>query len=66
MCVGALVHARVPRSSTGRPNRERARLCQRSAAASCPRHNHRFEVVAGINEDECRALMQAFFKHRRP
>jgi tRNA(adenine34) deaminase len=30
-----------------------------------PGHNHRFEVVAGIAEAECRELMQVFFKDRR-
>jgi tRNA(Arg) A34 adenosine deaminase TadA len=30
-----------------------------------PGHNHRFEVVAGVRETECRELMQEFFKTRR-
>jgi tRNA(Arg) A34 adenosine deaminase TadA len=30
-----------------------------------PGHNHRFEVVSGIQEDECRALIQDFFRARR-
>jgi tRNA(Arg) A34 adenosine deaminase TadA len=33
--------------------------------AELPGHNHRFEVVGGVREDECRALMQAFFRARR-
>jgi tRNA(adenine34) deaminase len=31
-----------------------------------PGHNHRFEIVAGVREDECRALMQEFFREKRP
>ena len=34
-------------------------------AAELPGHNHRVEVVGGIREDECRELMQTFFKERR-
>ena len=30
-----------------------------------PGHNHRFEVVCGVREAECRELMQRFFKERR-
>jgi tRNA(Arg) A34 adenosine deaminase TadA len=30
-----------------------------------PGHNHRFEVVSGVREAECRGLMQAFFSSRR-
>ena len=30
-----------------------------------PGLNHRFEMVTGVREDECRALMQAFFRERR-
>jgi tRNA(adenine34) deaminase len=31
-----------------------------------PRSNHRLEISAGgVLEDECRALLQAFFRQRR-
>ena len=30
-----------------------------------PGHNHRFEVVSGVREEESRSLMQEFFKARR-
>jgi tRNA(Arg) A34 adenosine deaminase TadA len=30
-----------------------------------PGHNHRFDVMSGVCEEESRALMQAFFKERR-
>ena len=30
-----------------------------------PGLNHRFLVVGGVREEECRALMQEFFKGRR-
>jgi tRNA(Arg) A34 adenosine deaminase TadA len=30
-----------------------------------PGHNHRFDVIAGVREVECRDLMQAFFREKR-
>jgi tRNA(Arg) A34 adenosine deaminase TadA len=34
-------------------------------AGDLPGHNHRFEVVSGVREAECRELMQNFFRGRR-
>jgi tRNA(adenine34) deaminase len=34
-------------------------------AHETPGLNHRLEVRGGVLEDECRALMQGFFKARR-
>jgi len=33
--------------------------------ATDKRLNHEIEVISGIMEEECRALMQAFFQDRR-
>jgi tRNA(adenine34) deaminase len=52
MCVGALEPRSGAVSSTVR-------------GGDLPGHNHRFEVVAGIREEECRALLQTFFRVRR-
>ena len=34
-------------------------------AGELPGHNHRFTVVAGVLEPDCRELMQQFFKRKR-
>jgi tRNA(Arg) A34 adenosine deaminase TadA len=34
-------------------------------ALDIPTLNHRFAVTPGVLEDECRELMQAFFRDRR-
>jgi tRNA(adenine34) deaminase len=34
--------------------------------AELPGHNHRVDIVSGVCEDACRALMQEFFKAKRP
>jgi tRNA(adenine34) deaminase len=64
MCVGALVNARVAAVVYGAAEPKWGALDSlmdvRSLAV-----NHRFEVVAGVLEEECRAPVVAFFRSRR-
>ena len=65
MCAGALVNARVGRLVFGAHDERfgavetRFQLCNNAAL------NHRIEIRSGILADECRALMQEFFRARR-
>jgi|SRR5688572_32461786 len=65
MCAGALVNARVARLVFGAHDERfgavetRFRLCDNEAL------NHRIEIVSGVMADECRALIQEFFRARR-
>jgi tRNA(adenine34) deaminase len=65
MCVGACVHARIGTVVFGATELRTGALVSTARAAELPGHNHRVEVVGGVREGECRALMQAFFKARR-
>jgi len=65
MCVGALVHARIAMLVYGAAEPKSGAVTSTVRGGELPGHNHRFEVVAGVREDECRALMQEFFKARR-
>jgi tRNA(adenine34) deaminase len=65
MCVGALVHARVARVIFGAREPKTGALVSTVQALEIPALNHRFEVVEGVLEDECRGLVQAFFRDRR-
>lgn len=65
MCVGALVHARIGTLVYGAPEPRTGAVQSTVKGGELPGHNHRFEVVGGVREDECRALMQEFFKQRR-
>ncbi|MDE3155996.1 MAG: tRNA adenosine(34) deaminase TadA [Acidobacteriota bacterium] len=65
MCVGALVHARIGTVVYGAPEPKTGALVSAVRALEIPGLNHRFEVVGGVREGECRALLQAFFKERR-
>jgi tRNA(adenine34) deaminase len=65
MCVGALVHARVTEVIYGAPEPKTGALASISRAHETPGLNHRFAVTAGVLEDECRELIQEFFKQKR-
>ena len=65
MCVGALVHARIGTLVYGAPEPKSGAVSSTVRAGELPGHNHRFEVVSGVREAECRELMQAFFRDRR-
>ena len=65
MCVGALVHARVARVVFGAREPKTGALVSTMQALDVPTLNHRFEIVEGVLEADCRDLVQAFFRERR-
>jgi tRNA(adenine34) deaminase len=65
MCVGAVVHARIATLVFGAAEPKSGAVTSTVRGGELPGHNHRFDVVSGVREDECRALMQDFFKERR-
>jgi tRNA(adenine34) deaminase len=65
MCVGAMVHARVRTVVYGATEPKSGALISTIRAHESAGLNHRIDVVGGIREDECRALMQDFFRARR-
>lgn len=65
MCVGALVHARVKEVVFGAPEPKTGGLVSAARLLETAGLNHRFAVTGGICEEECRGLMQAFFRDRR-
>jgi tRNA(adenine34) deaminase len=65
MCVGALIHARIHTLVYGAAEPRSGAVASMIRGAELPGQNHRFDVVSGIRESECRDIMQAFFKARR-
>ncbi len=65
MCAGAFVHARIGTVVYGALEPRTGALVSTVRAAELPGHNHRVAVVGGVRSDECRALMQEFFRQRR-
>ena len=66
MCAGALVNARIKRLVFGAHDERFGavesvfRLCDTSSL------NHKIEITSGVLADECRRLMQDFFRQKRP
>lgn len=64
MCVGAIVHARVAALVYGAADPKAGAVRSILDPGRLPL-NHRFAVVAGVLEGECRRLVQDFFRRRR-
>jgi len=65
MCVGAMVHARVGTLVFGATEPKAGAVVSACRAHERPSLNHRIEVVGGVLDEECRAIIQEFFKTRR-
>ena len=65
MCVGAIVHARVGTLVFGAAEPKSGAVTSAFRGAELPGLNHRFDVVSGVREAECREVIQAFFRERR-
>ena len=65
MCAGAVIQARVERVVFGAADPKAGALGSLYDVSRDQRLNHRFEVVSGVLETECRELIQKFFEVRR-
>lgn len=65
MCAGALVLARLDRLVYGCDDPKTGAVKSLYNITQDERLNHRLEVTSGILADECSALLQEFFSHRR-
>ena len=65
MCVGAMVQARLSRLIYGAPDLKAGAIESVYQIGSDGQLNHRLQVTGGVLAEECRALLQAFFKAKR-
>ena len=65
MCAGALVLARVSRLVYGPQDLRAGAAYSLYNIVQDPRLNHSLEVTTGVLEEECLAVLQAFFQERR-
>ncbi len=65
MCAGAIVSARIPRVVWGLTDPLRGGALSRFQILNDPQLNHRADCCSGVLEEECRELVQRFFKARR-
>jgi tRNA(adenine34) deaminase len=65
MCAGALVLARVKRVVYGCKDLKAGATDSLYQIGRDSRLNHRFEVTAGVSEQECKQMLSGFFKKVR-
>jgi tRNA(adenine34) deaminase len=65
MCAGAMVQARVKRLVYGARDERAGAVDTQFHICASSSLNHQIEVKSGVLEDECRTLMQKFFRERR-
>jgi tRNA(adenine34) deaminase len=65
MCAGAIIQARIPAVVYGTANKKAGCAGSILNILNEPRFNHRAEVIAGVMEMECAALMSDFFTRFR-
>jgi tRNA(adenine34) deaminase len=65
MCMGAAIHARVSRLVFGTRDPKWGAAGSLYNFASDHRFNHQPEIIEGICKDECKTLMQNFFRSKR-
>jgi tRNA(adenine34) deaminase len=65
MCVGAMVHARIARVVYGTSEPKAGAIESAMHAHEHPSLNHRMAATGGVLEEECRSIVQAFFRNRR-
>lgn len=65
MCAGALVNARVARLVFGALDERFGAVRTIFQICDNEKLNHRLEIRGGVLEENCRRLMQDFFKDRR-
>ena len=65
MCAGALVHTRVRRVIFGCADLSAGAAGSVMNLLQIPQWNHRCDIVSGILQDECAAILQDFFRTKR-
>ncbi len=65
MCMGAIVHARISKVVFGTADPKWGAVGSLYHFAEDDRLNHRVAITKGVCEQECRSLMQDFFRAKR-
>ena len=65
MCVGAMIHARIGLVVYGVREPKAGAIESMTRAHELAGLNHRLRIESGVRENECREMVQAFFRSRR-
>jgi tRNA(adenine34) deaminase len=65
MCAGAIVHARLRRIIFGCPDSKSGGAGGMINLLQMPQLNHRCQITSGVREEECKLILQNFFRKQR-
>jgi tRNA(adenine34) deaminase len=65
MCVGAMGHARIDTVVFGAREPKAGALVSQMTLGQAPHFNHELQVVEGVLAQDCKLIMQTFFKSKR-
>lgn len=65
MCCGAILQSRIKRLVYGTNNTKFGYVESIAETLNSSKNNHKVEITSGILEEECRNLIQQFFKQKR-
>lgn len=65
MCVGAMVHARIDTVVFGAREPKAGALLSQMELGQAPHFNHELQVIEGVLAEDCKSIMQTFFKSKR-
>jgi tRNA(adenine34) deaminase len=65
MCSGASIMARISRVVYAVPDPKMGCMGGATSVQDLPQLNHRVEVMGGIMETECKAVLQGYFQRKR-
>ena len=65
MCAGAMLHARIAKLVYAAADPKAGACGSVLQVMNHPKLNHRVQVEAGLMQDECRTMLQDFFRSRR-
>jgi len=65
MCMGAIIHARVTQVIFGTRDPKWGAAGSLYNLATDQRFNHQPEIIEGVCKDECKTLIQNFFREKR-
>jgi tRNA(adenine34) deaminase len=66
MCAGAIVHVRLRRLIFGCADPRAGAAGSIINLLQLPSLNHRCEIISGVLENECAAILKDFFRKKRP
>jgi tRNA(adenine34) deaminase len=66
MCAGAIVHTRIRRVIFGCPDERGGAAGSVVNLLQMPGLNHHCQITAGVLQIECAAILQEFFRKKRP